>query len=94
MSLSKTFDLFDTFLDVRFHNKFFRSIGVSDNAIKIAENSPPGDKVYELLRVWMQREGLRANINDLIQALLQLDQRYSAENIATKAIERGFYRLA
>ncbi|XP_041922159.1 tumor necrosis factor receptor superfamily, member a isoform X1 [Alosa sapidissima] len=93
-SLSKSFDLFDTFLDVRFHNKFFRSIGVSDNAIKIAESSPAADKVYELLCVWMQREGLRANINDLIQALLQLDQRYSAENIATKAVERGFYRLA
>lgn len=67
---------------------------MSDNAIKMAESSPAGDKVYELLCVWMQREGLRANINDLIQALLQLDQRYSAENIATKALERGFYRLA
>ncbi|XP_077088936.1 tumor necrosis factor receptor superfamily, member a [Siphateles boraxobius] len=90
-SLSKSFDLFDT-LDVRYHNKFFRSIGVSDNAIKVAETQHTMDKVYELLRVWMQKEGLRANINTLLQALLDLDQRYSAEYIASKAVERGYYK--
>ncbi|XP_060791574.1 tumor necrosis factor receptor superfamily, member a isoform X2 [Neoarius graeffei] len=90
-SLSKSFDLFDV-LDVRVHNKFFRSIGVSDNAIKLAESQNASDKVYELLRVWMQREGLRANINHLLQALLDLDQRYSAEQIASRAVERGYYK--
>ncbi|XP_051956201.1 tumor necrosis factor receptor superfamily member 1A-like isoform X2 [Xyrauchen texanus] len=90
-SLSKSFDLFDI-LDVRIHNKFFRSIGVSDNAIKMAEALHHVDKVYELLRVWMQKEGLRANINTLLQSLLDLDQRYSAENIASKAVERGYYK--
>lgn len=90
-SLSKSFDLFDS-LDVRYHNKFFRSIGVSDNAIKVAETQHPVDKVYELLRVWMQKEGLRANINTLLQSLLDLDQRYSAEHIASKAVERGYYK--
>ncbi|XP_056302263.1 tumor necrosis factor receptor superfamily, member a [Danio aesculapii] len=88
-SLSKSFDLFDS-LDVRYHNKFFRSIGVSDNSIKLAETQQ--DKVYDLLRVWMQKEGLRANINTLLQALLDLDQRYSAEHIASKAVERGYYK--
>ncbi|XP_034167162.2 tumor necrosis factor receptor superfamily, member a isoform X2 [Pangasianodon hypophthalmus] len=91
VSLSKSFDLFDV-LDVRVHNKFFRSIGVSDNAIKLAESHNASDKVYELLRVWMQREGLRANINHLLQALLDLDQRYSAEQIASRAVERGYYK--
>ncbi|KAG7320910.1 hypothetical protein KOW79_015325 [Hemibagrus wyckioides] len=91
VSLSKSFDLFDV-LDVRVHNKFFRSIGVSDNSIKLAESHNASDKVYELLRVWMQREGLRANINHLLQALLDLDQRYSAEQIASRAVERGYYK--
>lgn len=90
-SLSKSFDLFDT-LDVRIHNKFFRSIGVNDNAIKIAETQNPDDKVYNLLRVWMQKEGLRADINTLLQSLLDLDQRYSAEQISTKAVEKRLYR--
>ncbi|XP_066502230.1 tumor necrosis factor receptor superfamily, member a [Hoplias malabaricus] len=90
-SLSKSFDLFDV-LDMRMHNKFFRSIGLSDNAIKLAESHNAADKVYDLLKIWMQREGLRANINDLLQALLELDQRYTAEQIASRAVERGYYK--
>uniref|UniRef100_UPI0037E9B81D tumor necrosis factor receptor superfamily, member a n=1 Tax=Semicossyphus pulcher TaxID=241346 RepID=UPI0037E9B81D len=90
-SLKKSFDLFDEYLDVRIHNKFFRKIGVSDNHIRIAENSPPGDKVYELLKNWMQRQGLKADINDLLNDLLSMDQRRSAESIASAALQKGFY---
>ncbi|KAM9820565.1 tumor necrosis factor receptor superfamily, member a [Neosynchiropus ocellatus] len=93
-SLKKSFDLFDEYLDVRIHNKFFRLIGVSDNQIRIAESGSSGDKVYELLKNWMQRQGLKADINDLLDALLSLDQRRSAENIATKALQRGYYKHA
>ncbi|KAF7657792.1 hypothetical protein LDENG_00022410 [Lucifuga dentata] len=93
-SLKKSFDLFDEYLDVRIHNKFFRMIGVSDNHIRLAESTPPGDKVYELLKNWMQRQGLKADINNLLEALLSLDQRRSAENIASAALQRGYYKHA
>ncbi|XP_038827232.1 tumor necrosis factor receptor superfamily member 10B-like [Salvelinus namaycush] len=93
-SLKKSFDLFDECLDVRIHNKFFRYIGVNDNHIKMAERAPPGDKVYDLLKNWMQKEGLKADINALLQALLSLDQRRSAESIALAAIKRGYYKHA
>ncbi|XP_029372146.1 tumor necrosis factor receptor superfamily member 10A-like [Echeneis naucrates] len=93
-SLKKSFDLFDEYLDVRIHNKFFRMIGVSDNHIRIAENGPPGDKVYELLKNWMQRQGLKADINDLLDTLLTMDQRRSAESIASLALQRGYYTHA
>uniref|UniRef100_A0A3P8RSH5 Tumor necrosis factor receptor superfamily, member a n=1 Tax=Amphiprion percula TaxID=161767 RepID=A0A3P8RSH5_AMPPE len=93
-SLRKSFDLFDEYLDVRIHNKFFRMIGVSDNHIRIAENGAPADKVYELLKNWMQRQGLKADINDLLEALLSMDQRRSAESIASTALRRGFYKHA
>ncbi|XP_041826299.1 tumor necrosis factor receptor superfamily member 10A-like [Melanotaenia boesemani] len=93
-SLRKSFDLFDEYLDVRIHNKFFRMIGISDNHIRIAENWPPADKVYELLKNWMQRQGLRADINNLLEALLSMDQRRSAECIASAALRKGFYKHA
>ncbi|CAG5867600.1 unnamed protein product [Menidia menidia] len=93
-SLRKSFDLFDEYLDVRIHNKFFRMIGVSDNHIRIAENGAPADKVYELLKNWMQRQGLKADINDLLEALLGMDQRRSAECIASAAIRKGYYKHA
>lgn len=69
-------------------------IGVSDNHIRIAENGTPGDKVYELLKNWMQRQGLKADINELLRALLRMDQRRSAESIATAALQRGYYKHA
>uniref|UniRef100_A0A7N6AQZ8 Tumor necrosis factor receptor superfamily, member a n=1 Tax=Anabas testudineus TaxID=64144 RepID=A0A7N6AQZ8_ANATE len=93
-SLKKSFDLFDEYLDVRIHNKFFRMIGVSDNHIRIAENGASSDKVYELLKNWMQRQGLKADINDLLEALLSMDQRRSAESIAYAALQRGYYKHA
>uniref|UniRef100_A0A1A8RGE1 Tumor necrosis factor receptor superfamily, member a n=1 Tax=Nothobranchius rachovii TaxID=451742 RepID=A0A1A8RGE1_9TELE len=91
-SLRKSFDLFDEYLDVRIHNKFFRSIGISDNHIRIAESGHSGDKVYELLKNWMQRQGLKADISDLLEALLSMDQRRSAECIASEALRRGYYK--
>ncbi|XP_071387866.1 tumor necrosis factor receptor superfamily, member a [Centroberyx affinis] len=93
-SLRKSFDLFDEYLDVRIHNKFFRMIGVSDNHIRIAESGPSTDKVYELLKNWMQREGLKADINNLLEALLSMDQRRSAESIASAALQKGYYKHA
>lgn len=89
-----SFDLFDEHLDVRVHNKFFRMIGVSDNHIRIAENGAPADKVYELLKNWMQKQGLKADINCLLDALLNMGQRRSAENIASAALQRGYYKHA
>lgn len=92
--MRKCFDLFDEYLDVRIHNKFFRLIGVSDNHIRIAENGAAADKVYELLKNWMQRQGLKADINDLLEALLGMDQRRSAECIASAALRKGYYKHA
>lgn len=89
-----SFDLFDVYLDVRIHNKFFRMIGVSDNHIRIAESGAAADKVYELLKNWMQKQGLKADINDLLDALLSLDQRRSAESIASAALQKGYYKHA
>lgn len=69
-------------------------IGVSDNHIRLAESGTSSDKVYELLKNWMQRQGLRADINDLLDTLLTMDQRRSAESIASEALRRGYYKHA
>ncbi|KAL4635965.1 tumor necrosis factor receptor superfamily member 10A-like isoform X1 [Arapaima gigas] len=87
-SLKRSFDFFEE-LDISYHNKFFRRIGLSDNVIQNTDNQSHADKVYELLRVWLEKQGLKADINDLIEALLCLDQRLSAENIIEKAIKNG-----
>ncbi|KAL2092446.1 hypothetical protein ACEWY4_012244 [Coilia grayii] len=90
-SLRKSFDLFDE-VDVLFHKRFFRHIGLTDNDIRSVESLCPDDKMYTLLRMWRERQGMKASINDLIDALLHLDQRLSAENIIAKAVEIGLYK--
>ncbi|XP_051949604.1 hematopoietic death receptor isoform X5 [Xyrauchen texanus] len=90
-SLKKTFDLFEE-MDVHYHNRFFRLIGLSDNVIKSTESSFPEDRVYELLKNWMEKEGMKADFNNLIEALTYLDQRLSAENIIAKAISNGYFK--
>ncbi|XP_076843294.1 hematopoietic death receptor isoform X2 [Brachyhypopomus gauderio] len=89
-SLKRSFDLFDE-LDIHYHNRFFRYIGLSDNAIRNAEMSSMEDKTYELLKAWLEKEGLKADFNSLIDALLHLDQRLSAENIIARAISNGYF---
>lgn len=48
--------------------------------------------VTELLKIWMEKEGLKADFNSLIEALIYLDQRLSAENIIAKAIINGYFK--
>lgn len=91
--MKKSFELFEE-LDVYYHNRFFRHIGLSDNAIKSTAHLHPEDRVYELLKVWLEMVGRQADMNDLIKALLYLDQKLSAENIIYKAIENGYYEYA
>ncbi|KAI4885665.1 hypothetical protein NFI96_026597, partial [Prochilodus magdalenae] len=89
-SLKKTFDLFEE-VDVHYHNRFFRLLGLSDNAIKNAESLSAEDRVYQLLKVWMEKEGMKADFNTLVEALLHLNQRLSAENIVARAIDSAYY---
>ncbi|XP_058230912.1 hematopoietic death receptor isoform X2 [Hemibagrus wyckioides] len=92
-SLRKSFDLFGE-IDVNFHKRFFRLLGLNDNAIRSAEMTwcSPEDRVYELLKIWMEKEGMKADFNRLITDLHSLNQRLSAENITAKAIEFGYFR--
>ncbi|XP_057211416.1 hematopoietic death receptor isoform X2 [Triplophysa rosa] len=90
-SLKKTFDFFEE-IDVHYRNRFFRFVGLSCNALKMAESVFPEDRVYELLKIWMEKEGMKADFNTLIAALIHLDQRLSAENIIAKAISNGLFK--
>ncbi|XP_036454619.1 hematopoietic death receptor isoform X2 [Colossoma macropomum] len=89
-SLKKSFDLFEE-IDVHYHNRFFRLLGLSDNAITNAESLTVAERVYQLLKVWMEKEGMKADFNTLIEALLRLNQRLSAENIIARAISNAYY---
>lgn len=91
-SLRKCFEYFED-VDVNVHGKFFRRLEISDNVIKGKEHLNYEDKIHELLNIWIEKEGRQASLNDLLKALLDLNQRRTAEVIKDKAVDEGHYSV-
>ncbi|KAK5600220.1 hypothetical protein CRENBAI_004906 [Crenichthys baileyi] len=92
-SLKKCFDFFEE-LNVDFYKRFFRQLSLNDNMIKSRDHLQYEDRIHDLLNDWVEKEGKDASLNDLLRALLDLNQRRTAETIMQKAIQCGYYHLA
>ncbi|KAM9744583.1 uncharacterized protein ACNS7B_011728 [Menidia menidia] len=79
-------------LDVSQHRRFFRALGLSDNAVRSREELPFEDRLHELLGLWAEREGRGATLDRLLGALLSLGQRRTAERLREKALQHRLYR--
>lgn len=89
-SLRKCFEYFEE-VDIDIHRKFFRQLEISDNVIKGKDLLNYEDKIHELLNIWIEQQGRQASLNDLLKALLDLNQRRTAEIIKDKAVDEGHY---
>ncbi|GAA6226631.1 tumor necrosis factor receptor superfamily member 10B-like isoform X1 [Lates japonicus] len=89
-SLRKCFEYFEE-IEVDYHKRFFRQLGITDNVIKSKEHLLYEDKIHDLLNIWMEKEGREASLNDLLKALLNLNQRRTAETVKEKAIHNHHY---
>ncbi|XP_056890077.1 hematopoietic death receptor isoform X1 [Takifugu flavidus] len=90
-SLRNCFEYFEE-LNMDYHKKFFRHLGISDNTIKAKEGLPYEDRIHALLNVWIEKAGSEASLNDLLQVLLNLGQCRTAEVIKEKAVHHRHYR--
>jgi hypothetical protein len=92
MSLKHCFEYFDDDMVSKVHKRFFRRLDLSDKVIDRAINNVNNeDCVYELLGVWLEREGQEAKLHHLLQKLRDLDQNRTADSIVEKAIANGHY---
>uniref|UniRef100_A0A3Q4BCU3 Uncharacterized protein n=1 Tax=Mola mola TaxID=94237 RepID=A0A3Q4BCU3_MOLML len=89
-SLRKCFDFFED-IDINYHKRFFRLLEIGDNAIRSKEHLPYEDRIHEYLNIWIEKRGMDASLNDLLKALLDVNQRRTAENIKEQALARGYY---
>ncbi|XP_059920057.1 tumor necrosis factor receptor superfamily member 10B-like isoform X2 [Gadus macrocephalus] len=93
MSLKHCFEYFDDDMVSKVHKRFFRRLDLSDKVIDRAINNVNNeDCVYELLGVWLEREGQEAKLHHLLQKVRDLDQNRTADSIVTKAIANGHYK--
>ncbi|CAL1615319.1 unnamed protein product [Knipowitschia caucasica] len=90
VSLTSCFEFFEE-LDIHYHKRFFRHLGLSDNVIISKEPLMYVDRVHDLLNLWLERRGRQASLEDLLRALLELNQRRTAEVIVERALQAGFY---
>ncbi|KAF0033337.1 hypothetical protein F2P81_013403 [Scophthalmus maximus] len=91
-SLRKCFEYFEE-IEFNYQKRFFRHLGINDNVIKSKDPLPYEDRIHELLNIWVEREGRDAALDDLLKALLDLNQRRTAETVKEKAIHNGHYRV-
>ncbi|XP_044052519.1 hematopoietic death receptor isoform X1 [Siniperca chuatsi] len=89
-SLRKCFGYFEE-IDLAYHKRFFRHLGINDNVIKSKDDLPYEDRIHELLNIWVEKEGREASLNDLLKALLDLNQKRTAETVKENAIDSGQY---
>ncbi len=92
-SLRECFEYFEE-IDIDIHKRFFRQLGIIDNVMKSKEHFSYEDKIHELLNIWVEKKGREASLNDLLKALLDLNQRRTAETIKEKATSSGHYVIA
>ncbi|KAM4745692.1 hematopoietic death receptor isoform 4-T4 [Anableps anableps] len=90
-SLKECFGFFEE-LNMDFHKRFFRQLSLSDNMIRSKDNLPYEDRIHDLLTHWVEKEGEDASLEHLLRALLDLNQRRTAETIMQKAVQCGHYK--
>ncbi|XP_067377781.1 hematopoietic death receptor isoform X3 [Channa argus] len=90
VSLKKCFEYFEE-IDINYHKRFFRHLGINDNVIKSHDHLPYEDRIHELLTIWVEKEGRDASLNDLLKALCDLNQRRTAETVMEIAVRNGHY---
>ncbi|XP_061673320.1 hematopoietic death receptor isoform X2 [Syngnathoides biaculeatus] len=91
-SLRKSFQYFEE-VDIDYYKRFFRELGLNGNVIKRTDQLSYDDKIHELLNIWFEKVGKDASLNDLLKALLEIDQRRTAEIIKEKALANGLFVL-
>ncbi|XP_040898609.1 hematopoietic death receptor isoform X1 [Toxotes jaculatrix] len=89
-SLKRCFHYFED-IDISHYKRFFRHLGINDNEIRSRPMDSYEDNIHDLLNIWVEREGREASLNDLLKALLDLNQRRTAETIMEKAVQDGHY---
>lgn len=90
-SLRSCFESFEELLDVNYQNRFFRNLGLTDNQIKSKVGLSYDDRVHDLLNLWLEKRGRKASLGDLLKALMDLNQRRTAEMVVERAVEAGHY---
>nr|XP_033804252.1 tumor necrosis factor receptor superfamily member 10B-like [Geotrypetes seraphini] len=89
VDLRKFLDIFINHVPFKHWRRFLRDLGVSDNEIFVAEQNNLHDvkeQQFQLLNSWLDRTGMEASANTLLDALRRIDLRGVAEKISDELV--------
>lgn len=64
---------------------------LTDNEIQVirAETQAPGEALYQILLKWLNQTGQSASINDLLDALKAVEERYALDTVKDNVVKSG-----
>uniref|UniRef100_A0A8C6ZJ22 Death domain-containing protein n=1 Tax=Nothoprocta perdicaria TaxID=30464 RepID=A0A8C6ZJ22_NOTPE len=94
VALQRSFDTFSEEIDCKYWRKYGRALDLRDNDITFAERkegySP--EALVEMLRTWLQEQGMKASVNVLLETLDQMNLSGAAERISSLLVQKGLYK--
>ncbi|NWI19429.1 TR10B factor, partial [Crypturellus soui] len=94
LRLERSFDFFPEEIDLKHWKKYGRALDLRENdmafASKNGECSP--EALVQMLRTWLQKQGMEASINVLLETLYEIDLGGVAERISSRLVQRGLYK--
>uniref|UniRef100_A0A669QMH3 Tumor necrosis factor receptor superfamily member 10B n=1 Tax=Phasianus colchicus TaxID=9054 RepID=A0A669QMH3_PHACC len=92
--LSSSFNTFADHVPLPEWKRFGRVLGLLENKLYEAEqkNGSSGEPLCQMLNTWLNKEGSKASVNTLLEALSQINLSGVADIIASKLIRDGYFQ--
>lgn len=92
--LSSSFNTFVEFVPFPEWRRFGRTLGLRENNLYQAEQNDrgSGEPLYQMLNMWLNKEGSKASVNTLLETLSQINLSGVADLIASELIRNGYFQ--
>ncbi|XP_052557941.1 tumor necrosis factor receptor superfamily member 10B-like [Tympanuchus pallidicinctus] len=92
--LFSSFNTFVEFVPFPEWRRFGRALGLRENNLYQAEQNDrgSGEPLYQMLNMWLNKEGSKASVNTLLETLSQISLSGVADLIASELVRNGYFQ--
>ncbi|KAM9215715.1 tumor necrosis factor receptor superfamily member 10B isoform 2-T2 [Leptosomus discolor] len=92
--LRRSFDIFARDVPYKDWKRFGRALDLLENDIALAEMNDKYslEPFFQMLNTWLNRQGMNASVNMLLETLHQINLGGIAEDISSKLVQQGYFQ--
>ncbi|NXJ70863.1 TR10B factor, partial [Rostratula benghalensis] len=92
--LRRSFEFFAQDVPYKDWKRYGRALDLLENDIVLAELSDKCslEPFFQMLNTWLNRQGMNASVNTLLETLHHINLGGVAENISSKLVQQGFFQ--